>query len=106
MILPPVNMAEDKPPPVASPGDPFAELLPIDVDAIQRGADAFFEKLARLSEEWKGARTIHELTPWLLVTGLVAYEWLRLQRMRSSYPVGPNEDSDIEPALFLMGDEG
>ena len=43
LLLPPPAGEKDSPPPASSPGGPFADLLPIDVEAIQRSADAFFE---------------------------------------------------------------
>src|SRR5579875_1890878 len=49
--LPP--LAEEMPDtPPLSGGRSLAELLPIDVEAIQRGAEVFFQRLSELTEEW------------------------------------------------------
>jgi hypothetical protein len=76
------------------------------VESIQRGTDAFFEHLTRFSDEWRDGRTIHTVTPWLLLASAMAYEWVRLRRLRRIPLVSCNEHSDIEPMAFLVEDEG
>jgi hypothetical protein len=80
--------------------------LPIDVEAIQRSADAFFEQLARLSEEWHDSGVIEKLTPWLIAASVVTYKWVRL-RKKQSFRAPDSEDGwEPGPAVFLAGDEG
>ncbi len=76
---PPDGESENQPPtPVL--GVPFADLLPIDVEAIQRSADAFFERIGQISEEWHDNGIIQKLTPWLVIATVAGYQWVRLRR--------------------------
>jgi hypothetical protein len=106
LIIPPLAGEEEDPPLVSSPGGPFANLLPMDVEAIQRSADAFFEQLARLSEEWHDSGVIEKLTPWLVAASVVAYKWVRLRRKRGFSPPGSEDNWEAGPAVLLAGDEG
>jgi hypothetical protein len=99
---PPPAAGPDGPSPAYSPGDPFTDFLPVDLEAIQRGADAFFEQLADLAAEWDDAGVIEKLTPWLMAATVVTYEWFRLRRMRTTAV----DDGCAGPAGFLAGGEG
>jgi hypothetical protein len=106
LVLPPPAGEKDSPPPASSPGGPFADLLPIDVEAIQRSADAFFEQLGRLSEEWHDSGVIEKLTPWLVAASIVAYKWGRWRGKQSLSAPGSEDGWESVPAAFLAGDEG
>lgn len=105
LVIPPPAEEEDGPPPASAPGGPFADLLPIDMEAIQRSADAFFEQLAYLSEEWHDSGAIEKLTPWLVATSVVASKWVCLRRKRSFSTPDSEDNWEAGPAVFLTGDE-
>jgi hypothetical protein len=105
LLLPQPASEPDSPPLESSPGGPFADLLPIDLAAIERSADAFFQQLAHFSEEWHDSRVIEKLTPWFVAASLVAFSWLRLRR-KQSFSAPAFEDSwEPGPAVFLTGEE-
>jgi hypothetical protein len=106
LVIAPPSAVPDAPSPAAWPGDPFADLLPIDGEAIQRRANAFFEQLARLSEQWKDSRVFEKLTPWFVAASVGVYEWLRLRRMRSFSTVVSENNCGPGPASLLAGEEG
>lgn len=106
LVIPPPAEEEEGPPPASAPCGPFADLLPIDMEAIQRSADAFFEQLTHLSDEWQDSRAIEKLTPWLIAASVVAYKWAWLRR-KGSFSTPDSEDNwEAGPAVFLTGDEG
>jgi hypothetical protein len=74
--------------------------LPIDVEAIQRSADTFFEQIAKISEEWHDGRVIEEVIPWLITAGAIAYQWVRLRRNQSSLPPHAEENWGPDPLLI------
>jgi hypothetical protein len=89
--VPPAEETE-APPPAPVLGSPFADLLPIDMEAIQHNADAFFEQIAQISEEWQDNWIIQRLTPWLVAATVAAYQWVRLRR-RQARSSSDNEES-------------
>jgi hypothetical protein len=98
---PPAGESENQQPaPVL--GVPFADLLPIDVEAIQRSADAFFEQIAQISEEWHDNWIIQKLTPWLVIATVAGYQWVRLRRrqVRSA----PDNEESWGPNAMLISD--
>jgi hypothetical protein len=104
LLLPLAGPASDNPAPEPSRGAPFADLLPFDVEAAQRRVDAFFERLAELSEEWTDGQLLDKLAPWCMAATVVIYEWARRRRRGSSWRADGG-DSGPETTAFLMGDE-
>lgn len=104
LVAPPAE-ATPRPTPASSLGIPFADLLPMDGEALQRSADAFFEKLAKVSEQWQDCWVIQKLSPWVIVAGMVAYQWLQLRRLRSGTVPESEDNEGVGPAVFLAGDE-
>jgi hypothetical protein len=102
--VPPPVAATDGPAPAPSPGGPIADLVPIDVEAIQRGVDSFFERLAGLSEEWSDGQVLEKLTPWCMAATVAAHEWARWRRLRRALR-GDSADGGPEAAALLMGDQ-
>jgi hypothetical protein len=105
-FLPPLaEKPADSPPPLSGR---FAALLPIDVEAIQRGMDVFFQQLGDLSEEWRDSRVLEKLAPWLLAASLAGYGWLRLRdrRDRCLTDILPADSPKTAPSIFLPGGEG
>ena len=105
--LPP--MAEDTPDtPPSSRGRPLAELLPIDVETIQRGAEVFFLQLSELSEEWQEGQLFERLAPWLLVASVAGYGWIRLRdrRDRCLADLLTSDRPETVPPIFLSGGKG
>jgi hypothetical protein len=97
----------EKPAGAPSSGGPFAELLPIDVEAIQRGVDAFFQRMGDLSEEWRDGQLLEKLAPWLLAASVVGYGWIRLRdrRDRDLADLLGCEQPETVPTIFLPGGE-
>jgi hypothetical protein len=62
------------------------------MEAIQHSADAFFEGIAQISEEWQDNWIIQRLTPWLGAATVAAYQWVRLRR-RQARSAPDNEES-------------
>jgi hypothetical protein len=106
LVIAPPSAAPNALSPAALPGELFADFLPIDGETIQRRANAFFEQLPRLSEQWKDIRVIEKLTPWFVSASVVIYEWLRLRRMRSLSAVVSEDDCGPGPASLLAGEGG
>lgn len=106
--LPPLAEEPAEPPPLSKPSGPLVELLPIDVEALQRGVDAFFQQLGDLSEEWPGGRLLEKLAPWLLAVSVAGYGWIRFQdrRERSLAELFGSDRSETVPVIFLTGEEG
>jgi hypothetical protein len=105
--LPPLVEESLESPPLPPKG-PFVELLPIDVEAIQRGVDAFFQQLSDLSEEWREGQLLEKLAPWLLATSVAGYGWVRLRdrRDRSLADLLGSERLETILTIFLPGGEG
>jgi hypothetical protein len=102
----PAEEAPDTPP--LSAGGPLAELLPIDVEAIQRGAEVFFQQLSQLSEEWHEGQLVEKLAPWLLVASVAGYGWIRLRdrRDRCLADLLATDRPETIPPIFLPGGKG
>ncbi|HEY7331296.1 MAG TPA: LEPR-XLL domain-containing protein [Gemmataceae bacterium] len=102
------KVAESAEPPPSSVIRPLAELLPIDVEAIQQGVDAFFQELGDLSEEWREGRVFEELAPWLLAASLAGYGWIRLRdhRDRRLADLLGMDRPEAAPPVFIPGGEG
>jgi len=101
------KVVEPAEPPAASVVGPLAELLPIDVEVIQQGVDAFFQQLGDLSEEWREGRVLDELAPWLLAASLAGYGWIRLRdRDRPLADLLGTDRPEAAPPVFLPGGEG
>jgi hypothetical protein len=84
----PVLENEEGPPPAPEAGHPLAGVLPIDVEALQRSADAFFAQLADLAQEWHGSPVSARLGTWMMAASVVAYAWIcRGPRKSSDAPV-------------------
>ncbi len=86
----------------------LVELLPIDVEAIQRGAEVFFQQLRELSEEWHDGRLVEKLAPWLLVASVAGYGWIRLRdrRDRCLAHLLASDWPETIPPIFLPGGKG
>jgi hypothetical protein len=102
----PAEEATDTPP--SSGGGPLAELLPIDVEAIQRGAEVFFQQLRELSEDWHEGQLVEKLAPWLLVASVAGYGWIRLRdrRDRCLADLLATDRPETIPPIFLPGGKG
>ena len=100
-VAPPAEEKENSPPaPIL--GCPFADGLPIDVGAIQRSADAFFEQIAQKSEEWQDSRVFQKLIPWFAATSMAAYYWVRLRRKQACS--GPRTEENWGPDPRMISD--
>jgi hypothetical protein len=106
---PPPPLAEEptEPAPSLLTG-PFAELLPIDMEAIQHGVDAFFKQLGDLSEEWRDGGVFEKLMPWLLAAGVAGYGWLHLRdnKVRLLADFFDRGRPEAAPTIFPPGGEG
>jgi len=103
------RLAEETPDtPPSSGGGALAELLPIDVEAIQRGADVFFQQLSELSEEWHDGQLVEKLALWLLIASVAGYGWIRLRDRRDSCLADLLASDRLEAAhpIFLPGGKG
>jgi hypothetical protein len=72
--------------PEAPPGVPLAGAVPFDLGALQRGADAFFTRLAKLGEDWGGAGGYARLAPWLAAVTAVALACARSRKQSPRQP--------------------
>jgi hypothetical protein len=94
--------AEERESPPLTPilGCPFADRLPLDVEAIQHSADAFFEQIAKISEEWQDGRVFQELTPWIAAACMAAYQWVRLRKKQSCLLPQAEECGGPDPRMI------
>lgn len=94
--------------PPLSGGRSLAELLPIDVEAIQRGAEVFFQRLSELTEEWHEGQLVEKLAPWILVASVAGYGWIRLRdrRDRCLADLLASDQPETIPTIFLPGGKG
>jgi hypothetical protein len=93
----PLAAVEPSAPP--EPASPLAGMLPFDLTRLERGADAFFERLAQLGEDWETSPLSAKLAPWLVAAMAVACEIVRRRNTRSVAEPGPG------PLPFCMRDE-
>jgi hypothetical protein len=89
----PVAPAPDAPPPPGNAAPAQAGLIPLDVPALERGVQQFFQRLGVLGDEAEGDPAWPRWAPWFVVVGtlLLGLELARrLSRVAPApEPVGP-----------------
>ncbi|MHB1424272.1 MAG: LEPR-XLL domain-containing protein [Gemmataceae bacterium] len=95
-------------PPHLPPRVPLADRVPIDLEAIQRGVDAFLQQLSQLSEQWSDSRLLEKIVPCLLATSVAGYGWFRFRnrRERRLADLSGQDGLITAPTIFLPGEEG